>query len=410
MKLSFMRMLERHLGTALLRLVSLARLPVRLLRRAPAAGAPTRPVRTVLVQKYFGVGSIFCAIPLLDLLRKAYPEARIVILTFAANRPFLEIIARADEILTVDSRHLGRFILDNLQNLFRLRSLGVDVSIDLEFFTNYSMLVSYLSGAPVRSGFSAYHLARGELLTHPAPLNHYKHITRAFLATAQSLGLPVPEEVERIDLPRQGAEARRAARGMAGAGEGGPLVVVNPNASDLCHMRRWPGERFAELMLRLAERMPEARFALVGSPAEKAYVDSVAAQCAPLAERLTNLAGRTSLRQLLALLEACDLFVSNDSGPAHLAAGFQTPSLVLFGPETPTLYRPINANCRIAYKNLYCSPCINVLDNKNFETCRNVACMRSITVADALARLEDMLPRSGAATHAATDKLERLSA
>ena len=83
-----------------------------------------------------------------------------------------------------------------------------------------------------------------------------------------------------------------------------------------------------------------------------------------------------------------EILISNDSGPVHVAAGYKTNTLVLFGPETPVNYALLNPNARIIYKELYCSPCINILDNKSFENCTDPKCMNMISIKETLGELK----------------------
>ncbi|HKX45485.1 MAG TPA: glycosyltransferase family 9 protein, partial [Planctomycetota bacterium] len=105
--------------------------------------------------------------------------------------------------------------------------------------------------------------------------------------------------------------------------------------------------------------------ALVGAAGERAWTRDVEEWARPVADgRLANLAGLLSIGGLHALLERADVFVGNDSGPMHLAAAVGTPTVGLFGPETPVMYAPLGLRTQALYEPPACSPCINVHDNK----------------------------------------------
>ena len=161
---------------------------------------PRERVRAVLVTKYFGMGSIILAAPMVARLRGLFPQARLVFLTFRENRELAERLGLFDEILTIDAQRLGGLVHDTLAALLRLWRLGADVVCDLEFFTRYSTLVAYLSGARTRVGYFSRIAWRGHLLTHPVYYNGTKHITRVFLAQAEALGASV-DELAPIVLP-----------------------------------------------------------------------------------------------------------------------------------------------------------------------------------------------------------------
>src|SRR5690606_19124292 len=141
-------------------------------------------------------------------------------------------------------------------------------------------------------------------------------------------------------------------------------VALNPNAGTLSLERRWPRDRFAELARRLVLE-DGARVVLIGARGERGHVAEVVALAGELPEgRLADLSGRLSIGALHAVLESADAFVSNDSGPMHLGAAVGAPTLGLFGPETPVMYRPLGPRASVLYEPPACSPCINVHDNK----------------------------------------------
>ena len=134
--------------------------------------------------------------------------------------------------------------------------------------------------------------------------------------------------------------------------------------SELNFERRWPQPSFGELARRLA-REDRLRVVLVGSAGERAYTQRVVEAARDLGlEDALNLAGDLSTAELSSLLSRCAVFVSNDSGPMHLAAALGTPTVGLFGPETPLMYGPLGSRVRALYRPPICSPCINVHDNK----------------------------------------------
>jgi ADP-heptose:LPS heptosyltransferase len=349
--------------------------------------------KVLLVQKYLGIGSIINAIPLLRLLRAAHPDGRIIFLTFPEQAPLVSLTGLADEVLVVDSRSIPRFVFSLGRALARLWRAKVDTSIDLEFFSRFSMMVACLSGARLRIGFFAYFHVRSPLLTHPVSLNHYRHVSRAFLAMAEAMGFPVEAEDLRPHLPSYRAESIEALRTVFPDFGTRPYVVINSNTSQLCTLRAWGPARFAEVIRRLGIERPDLALVLIGTKAERPLAEMVLAQAGETkGQQVLNLAGQTSLVGMLALLEGAELLISNDSGPAHIAAAYGIPEVVLFGPETPVLYGPLNDRARVVYRPPYCSPCLHAIDNKHFEDCSPAVCMDSISVDDVMAEVRALLP------------------
>jgi ADP-heptose:LPS heptosyltransferase len=158
-----------------------------------------------------------------------------------------------------------------------------------------------------------------------------------------------------------------------------PLVLLNPNASDLLPLRRWPPLRYVELARRLLERYPELFIGFTGAPAEAGPNNQLADEVG--SDRVLRLAGKTTLRQVLVLYTRSAILVTNDSGPAHFASMTPIRVVTLFGPETPALFAARSPNATALWAGIACSPCVNAYNNRQ-SVCRNNVCMQAITVDD----------------------------
>jgi len=365
-----MRQLQRadqRLGLAACALLQ----PLRLL---PRGGARRDAVERVLLVKFWGIGSLQLLPPAVHSLRQRHPNARVELLTLRQNGAFARGLAFDggapvfDEVLELDVESAGWLPLFAriTRALWRLRRRGYDAVYDFEFFTRFSAIVTAVVGAPLRVGFAAANVWRGRFHTVTVPFNRYWHVARNFrcLAGGENGRAIDADEVSGFavdDAARARVDALLGEEGLAGDG---PLVVLNPNAGALSLERRWPTANYAELAVRLARALPGARIALIGSRGERDHTGDVLAQLTEPLPRIENLAGRLDIAELAALLERAALFVGNDSGPMHVAAALGTPTVGLFGPETPMMYEPIGRRARALYRPPACSPCINVHDNK----------------------------------------------
>src|SRR5204863_6150285 len=159
----------------------------------------------------------------------------------------------------------------------------------------------------------------------------------------------------------------------------GPLILLNPNASDLLPLRRWPSLRYVELARRLLHRYPELFIGFTGAPAEADPNNQLANEVG--SDRVIPLAGKTTLRQMLVLYTRSQILVTNDSGPAHFASMTLIRVVTLFGPETPALFAARSPNAIALWAGIACSPCVNAYNNRQ-SVCRNNLCMQAITVDD----------------------------
>ena len=380
--------------------------PIALLRRRPPA-----TIQRVLVIKFWGIGSIQLATPALQALRRQHPAAALHLLTLATNRDFAEGLGVFDSVRCLDlaaptKSALARRLLAMLLGLRRAR---YDRVYDFEFFTWFSALASLLCGAPRTFGYAAPGARRGGLHTDTVPFNRYWHIARNFRALAggengaeishsELSAYRVLHEHEReLDAalhaePQPKPRTESHARPHATNSPTRTLVVLNPNAGDLAPERRWPVERFALLAARLI-REDAAQVVVTGSRAERDQTAAVLRAAGPLpVGRLLDLGGALSIGALHALFQRADIVLSNDSGPMHLAAAQGTPTVGLFGPETPVMYAPLGRHTRVHYAPPLCSPCINVHDAKVLSCIHGQPeCLMRIEVEQVLASARALL-------------------
>lgn len=357
---------------------------LRALRRDPLA-----PARDILLIKFWGIGSLQLLTPAIRALRMRHPEARLTLLTLAANAEFVRGLDVVDEVITLDVRS-GRGAVGWMRLLGRILGLAArlrrerfDRVYDFEFFTRFSALVALATGARETSGFASPHVNRGGFHRHTVPFNRYWHVARNFRALA---GGENGRDVEPDDLvpyaPTPADHAGlRAKLVAAGLPPGRPFVVLNPNAGELSLERRWPAGSFAELARTIADE-DGVPVVLVGARSEAEYVHGIAARVGDVRRgHLIDLAGQLSVGELCAALAEARTVVTNDSGPMHLAAALATPTIGLFGPETPVMYGPIGERSSALWRPPVCSPCINVHENKVLNCVRGFPeCLVNLSV------------------------------
>ena len=338
-------------------------------------------VTNIVLSKYFGLGSIVLSIPLLRLLREAYPNARITFVTFETNRALVETIPQVDFIRTVSRRPLG-FVRDTIATILYLRSHRPDIYLDLEFFSRYSTLVMYLTGPRLRVGFHSTSTPNRLLLTHPVKLTQIRPIRQVFLAMGSEIGLTIPEQGDpHVDLRLPERNVKLAAK-LAMRLNGRPLVLFNPAVGDVAgHLRKWNNDNWRALAGRLISRWPEAAIVLTGGAGARVDARAILAGIGN-PEQVVDLATELSLLDFVALLHHCSLLVTTDSAPVHIAAGLDVPTVALYGPESPMIYGHDGTRFIAVYKNLYCSPCLNVLDGKRGVCWYDNECMKTMTCSE----------------------------
>ena len=368
----------------------------KLLGSSEPAPTAAEPPRKILFVKFAEQGSTVLAQSAIRRAGEIVGRENVYFVVFEENRFILDILGLVPEenVIVICRDTFQELVKGALAAMRRIHELKIDTAIDMEFFSRSSAALTWLTRARRRIGFHTFFGEgpyRGDLMTHRLLYNPYLHTSQIFRqmveATLQdpaqlpTYGVipPAVELQEPVFVPRPGEadEVRRILREAAGGIDPSPVILLNPNASDLVPLRKWPTERYVELGKRLLERFPGAFIAMTGAPNERDSIAEVARQvCSP---RCFSVAGKTTLRQLMVLYTLSELLVTNDSGPAHFAGLTPINVVTLFGPETPALFgAPTPRNTPI-WTGLSCSPCVNAYNNRQ-SPCRNNLCMQSITV------------------------------
>lgn len=285
-------------------------------------------------------------------------------------------------------------IIGAIKALRRMRKHQIDAAVDLEFFARSSAALCYLSGAERRVGLHAFANEasyRGDLMTHRLSYNPHLHTSQTFSVMVESLKLS-PDILPALQFKPESFEqpppqfnpqqtevdgVRQLLCEEMTRDELPPMILLNPNCSDLLPLRRWPSENYVELARRLIDKYPEVHIFLTGTPQEANIVQDLMAEIG--SARCLSLAGKTTLRELLVLCTLAEVLVTNDSGPAQFVVMTNADTVIMFGPETPKLFAPRSPRSHILWAGIACSPCVNAY-NDRYSTCRDNICMQQITV------------------------------
>ncbi len=296
-----------------------------------------REFQRILVVRTDRIGDVILTVPAMQALRRLYPEAFLAVLATPTTRDLLRGHSWIDEVMVDDrrGRHQGPRGFLRLVAEVRNRRFDLAVVFHIKKRTNW---LCFLAGIPHRLGYAGGKASF--LLTRSLPDERpsgRKHETEYCLDVVRTLGtvegrlslsLPVPDEA------REWAEAW--VRRYEGSG---PLAAVHLGAS--CPTKRWPVRCFAEVV-GVLQRKHRCRVVLIGAAGTRPFARELLLR---VSEPVDDLTGETSLMQTAALLERCDLLISNDSGPVHLAAAVGTPVVSIFTRNQPGInparWRPL---------------------------------------------------------------------
>jgi heptosyltransferase-2 len=311
-----------------------------------AAASPAAARRVLVIQSAF-LGDSMLTVPLLRRLRELLPGARLSVLTLPTA---VEIFKGpwVDEVLLDDKRGADGGLLGPWRVASRLQEKGFDLAV-IPHRSLRSALVAKLAGIPRRVGFESS--AGRFLLTDTVPFTWLMHDLERNLALLLPLGgaaAPRASESRYLDAPPL-PPALAGTLAAAGVEPGARLAGVHPGAA--WATKRWLPERYAALCVALkAEGLTPV---LVGGPQDAALAAGIAA-----GGRAVDLTGKTDLHGLKALMGRLSLFVTNDSGPMHLAAAAGVPVVAVFGATTRELgFFPYGPGHRVVEAELACRPC-----------------------------------------------------
>jgi ADP-heptose:LPS heptosyltransferase len=403
MKIQTQRWIDRWLGQALCGAVSLWARLVNVGRAPPVMAKEPRHILVILLSE---MGSVVLAGPMFSALRERYPTAQLHVLQLKKNQEVAALLGLAlpENLHALDDR-AGLGLLGDIWRVSKtLRRLPLDAVIDCELFSRISSLMSYVSGAPLRVGFTPHTqegLYRGSYINKAIPYNPYQHISLQFLSLVDALespSLPRNKAADRRELPSDTGltvpfephelPAYRHKMLADHAVLAGRKLVLMYAGGGLLPERAWPASHYAQV----ARGLCQAGHAvgLIGLRDDAQLARDIQQQIA--SELCVDLTGYTrSIRELLMLFHGANLLITNDGGPGHFASLTPIRTMVFFGPETGRLYGPLGPRAQVLELGLACSPCLSAYNHRETFCDGDNQCLKRIpadpVLSDALAAL-----------------------
>lgn len=326
--------------------------------------------KSIIIRMPNWIGDFIMATPILSDVRRAFPKASITAMCRIGVCQLLEMDPDINEIFCF-SKTSGFNRRDSHRDLIeKIRQGKYDLGILLtnSFSSSwwfYRGHVSYRIG--YRDNFRSF------LLTHPIhPPSQLRkqHLVKTYKMLLSVLGIPVSKTAPRLYLADQEIRAAQELLKQQGMQEGDILIGINP-AATYGSAKCWLPERFVEVAHKLLQN-EKTHLVFFGDQESVPLIKSI---CRTLSARAINLAGLTSLRELASLISLCRVFLSNDSGPMHIADALGVPVVALFGSTNEIVTGPFSQG-RVIHKHVTCSPCYK-------RTCPiDFRCMKAIEVEE----------------------------
>jgi heptosyltransferase-1 len=320
-------------------------------------------IKKILIIKPSALGDIVHSLPFLANVKKKFPRAKIDWVVAHGLHKFLEGHPMIDNLWVIKKdqwKKIGNLnhTLKEINELKKgLKASEYDVSIDLSGLLR-SGIISYFSKAKIKLGFKESDEGSSFFYTHKIHGSMNIHAIDRYLKIAEFMGC----SIDKIDYPFAPYDPCPPILNDLPQN----FVVMSPSAGKPAN--RWPAEKFG----RLAARLLLPTIVIAGS-AEADIVQEVVAHSN---ESAISIAGRTGLKDLVALIDRATFFVCNDTGPMHIAAALNVPVFAIFGPANPVRTGPYGAIHTIIQKKMDCAPCYAK------QPCSHFRCMNELKVED----------------------------
>lgn len=343
---------------------------------------PFNTAKNILIRGTNWIGDAVMTLPAVAAIRNTFPEARISMLVKPWVAEIFYLCPDIDEVIPFQSPGIHSGIAGKLRLAMELKDRKFDMAILLQNAIEAAIIIT-LARIPVRAGYNSD--GRGFLLTHSVQRTEAikkVHQTEYYLEMVKALGCRSTGANVYLEPGKENEIIAEKLFHEHGISRDSCRIGFAPGAT-YGPAKKWFPERFSAVADKLIEQF-SAQIILFGSNQDKKSADAVQRN----AHRpLINLAGKTNLKEAIAVIAGCSLFVSNDSGLMHVAGALNIPTVAIFGSTNPVTTSPAGDKSIVIYKNASCSPCLK-------ETCpTDFRCMDMISVEDVYEAAQGLLKR-----------------
>lgn len=337
-------------------------------------------IKKILFVKLNGTGDVILTLPTIKAVKYKYPEARLYFLTTNEGKAVAESSGLIDKIFLFEQKPPNMFFNFSrlLLNVYKEK---FNIAIDFEQFARLSAFFVLFSKAPTRIGFKSPRQYKHYGFTTSVLFKDNIHMVNEFFRLAYPLSIKSkPKSLIPLRVSNKDKEFAKSLR----SGEQ-ILLGIHAGTGNTGTSRQWPKDRFIEIINMVLENYNNVRIVLTGSPSECKLANYIYSNIKDK-NKAINLAGKTNFKTLFAIAKECDVFLSNDTGPMHIAAAMGAKTLGLFGPNTPERYGPYGKGNISIYHGCPTSPHINIHLGE-IKECPNNMCMKNISVEEVYEKL-----------------------
>jgi lipopolysaccharide heptosyltransferase II len=339
-----------------------------------------------LIINPFGIGDILFTTPVINAIKKAYPESYIGYWSNLRVKPILESNPQINKVFALSRGDLKKVYQESffkgawgaIKLAWEIKNKHFDICLDFSLDHRYSLFAKIM-GIAQRIGFN--YNGRGMFLTSRLDIKGYydKHVVEYYLELLKFLEIPVCEKNLLLLFPPGSDLRARIMLTAAGVEEKDLLIGIVPGAGGSwgknALYKHWSALRFAEVANKLIERF-KAKVVILGDESEHEIAEVVVHA---MRNKPINLIGKTGLDILPGIIKNCNLLITNDGGPMHMAVALGVKTVSIFGPVSELVYGPYpeTKNHIVIKGDVVCRPCYH---NFKLPIChKDKECLKQIS-------------------------------
>lgn len=338
-------------------------------------------VNKILIVNVNWIGDVLFSTPAIRAIRGYYPDAYIACMVVPRCKEILELNPHLNELIIYDEDEIHKSLFGKLKLISALKRRRFNIVFLLHRSLTRTLMAA-LSGISERVGI--YTPKRGFLLTKKVkPQRSDIHKVEQFLNIIKVKGINPSSRNLELFIGRDDELYARKLLKSEGIKDEEPFIVLNPGGN--WDLKRWPAENFAELGDKLVD-LYKAKILITGADKDIGLGQNISNM---MRHKPISICGKTTLRQLAAILKNAKLVISNDSGPMHIAVSQGTRTIALFGPTNPKITGPYGDGKHVLiHKTPQGSDCTVPCYKLD---CKDNACMKAITVGDVIKEADLLL-------------------
>lgn len=339
--------------------------------------------QNIIIRMPNWIGDMVMATPVIADVRTRFPKASITVMALKNLSPVLFGNPHINEIFAFTKQNELMYREENRDLILRLRQGKYDLGILLT--NSFSSAVMFWKGEiKERVGFKKDF--RSLFLTKkikPLKTKGEEHLVKTYKRLLAPFQIPISDTSPELFVTTEEKKAVQELLKEYQIPKNHKIVGINPLAA-YGEAKCWPADRFRELAIQLSHEK-NITVIFFGDKSGREIIQGI---CNGLGSQVINLSGLTTLRELIAFISICDLFVTNDSGPMHIAAALKTPLIALFGSTSEIATGPYQHG-KIIHKHVACSPCYLRKCPIDFR------CMKQIEVNEVMNEIKMSLEQTG---------------